>query len=132
MASVGVAPSEGVPWAVPTAFAHVTNFVSDPKTRTSHAFKLRRHVRQQRWTCSSACSALRLLLPRTHAAPPVRVHTQVPELRSRNRRGSILRSMSKHIEVRNLLVGLNGAGKSTLVEQLAQKDGEHIYISTSP
>jgi len=64
--------------------------------------------------------------------PPPSATTQVPELRSRNRRGSILRSMSKHIEVRNLLVGLNGAGKSTLVEQLAQKDGEHIYISTSP
>jgi len=40
--------------------------------------------------------------------------------------------MSKHMEVRVTVVGLSGAGKSTLVEQLAQQDGSHTFISTTP
>lgn len=57
---------------------------------------------------------------------------QKPQLRSRNRRGSILRSMSKHMEARVVVVGLDGAGKSTLVEQLAREDGNRSFISTTP
>ena len=36
------------------------------------------------------------------------------------------------MEVRVTVVGLSGAGKSTLVEQLAQQDGSHTFISTTP
>ena len=54
----------------------------------------------------------------------------VPELRSRNRRGSILRTLNKVHEERLFLAGLSGAGKSTFLEQLVHSDP--ILITTTP
>jgi hypothetical protein len=125
-------PVEGVPgWHVPTTFPHITNFVSNPLAALLLSADLPLSVPLFPLSAlgSPSSSVTQVCLSTLCCAVP---HTQKPELRSRNRRGSILRSMSKHMEVRVTVVGLSGAGKSTLVEQLAQQDGSHTFISTTP
>ena len=47
----------------------------------------------------------------------------------RKRRGSVLRTMSKTVDVRVALLGLSGVGKTTLAEQLAHADPVTITVT---
>ena len=47
----------------------------------------------------------------------------------RKRRGSVLRTMSKTVDVRVALLGLSGVGKTTLAEQIAHADPVTITVT---
>ena len=124
MGGGAAAVSEGLPhWAVPTSFPHITNFVSAATTTILQSCRSVEPLGLAGVLCGECLS---------EAGEVCGCALQMPQLRSRNRRGSILRSMSKHMEARVVVVGLDGAGKSTLVEQLAREDGKRTFISTTP